>query len=337
MSAGQEHRVPGTMADSPAVHRFSGVVDVDATLSHVLQLAQQEAADNGSDVGAGILLVSLLREVESVGAATAGWLGMTVGRVRAAAGLRSQRRVVAGGAPSGGPPRRPGSGPLVLCGGAPETDLLRQVTELASRRSDPAVLSAVAVDLGWASQRPTARQRRWYVDQLAEAGARCVSDSGLTDREDAFSSEICQRLATADLIWFAGGDTAAVYDRLWATPALAAIRTANNNGAVVGGVSAGAAVWGAGTLSTFVAGVSEPFPLFGWLADLVVFAHYVPVREPTFRKYVAAFPGCQGLAIGHGGAVVVGPDNRDLAVLAGGADGARSVQLAGPEEALRAV
>ena len=158
-------------------------------------------------------------------------------------------------------------------------------------------------------------------------------DSGLTVRDDAASAEACRRLASADVVWLTGGDAAALYDRLWATPALDAIREAHDNGAVVGGVSAGAMVWGAGTLSDFASlGEAEPFPLFGWLGDVVVWAHYAPSRERALRERLAAFPGCRGLAVAHGGAVVVAPGNDGLQVLHPGMGDAASVVLDGPDQ-----
>lgn len=55
--------------------------------------------------------------------ATACWLGLTPGRVRAAAGLRNDRRVVAGGTPPG--PSSPARlGPMVLAGGGTDAHLL---------------------------------------------------------------------------------------------------------------------------------------------------------------------------------------------------------------------
>jgi len=191
----------------------------------------------------------------------------------------------------------------------------------------------VLVDLGWRTLRPTAEQRRRHVERLGDAGEVDVLDSGLTSRGDASSEEACRRLGSADLVWFAGGDAAAIYDRLWATPALAAIHLANEKGVVVGGASAGAMVWGAGTLTDFASlGDPEPFSLFGWLDHLVVFAHYWPTRERALRERLAAFPGCQALGVAHGGAVVVGPGDQNLQVLDRGVKGTDSILLAGPDQ-----
>jgi cyanophycinase-like exopeptidase len=211
------------------------------------------------------------------------------------------------------------------------------VVALAPRRLGRSLPEAVLVELGWKTRRTTAEGRRRLAERWTSIGAHGV-DSGLVDRLDAESTEACERLADADLVWLGGGDAAPIYDRLWATPALDAIRHAHDNGAVVGGISAGARVWGRGTLSDFASlGEPEPFPLFGWLEDLVIFNHYFPTREQAFRRHLAAFPGCCGLAIAHGGAVLVDPSSLDICVLRSGLTGTPHVQLAGPDQPLSVV
>ena len=336
--AERESRPAGSMAGSLAELRFSGGLAMERAVPHIVELAQHEATANDSDVGPAHLLVGVLVEAESVGAATGQWLGLSPGRVRAAAGLRNHRRAVAGGAEPGRRSRGSSTGPLVLCGGGTDADLLAEVVALAAGRAGSDGPRAVLVDLAWHTLPPTAEQRRSNLDRLAAAGAALAVDSGLTVRDDAASAEVCRRLGAADLVWLTGGDAAALYDRLWATPALDAIREAHANGAVVGGVSAGAIVWGAGTLSDFASlGEAEPFPLFGWLGDLVVVAHYASGRERALRNRLAAFPGCRGLAVAHGGAVVVAPGDDGLRVLRPGMGGIDSVVLDGPDQPLSPV
>lgn len=331
--AERESRPAGRVADSATELRFAGTIEVDDGVRHIVELAKTEAAANDDTIGAAHFLIALLDEGDSVGAATGRWLGLTPGRVRAAAGLRNERRSIAGGAPSGLSSRRRATGPLVLCGGGTDTDLLLRVVGLAREQVGRSRPRAVLVDLGWQSRRP-ADQHAPHLEALRNAGADAV-DSGLNDRSDGGSIDICRRLARADLVWFAGGNAAAIYDKLWATPALDAIGEAQDNGALVGGVSAGAMIWGEGTLSDLATlGDPEPFPLFGWLEQLVVFAHYAPSRERAFRARVQAFPGCQGLAIAHGGAVLVDPSFPHIRLIRRGVDGTDHVHLAGYQEAL---
>lgn len=336
--AEREGRPAGGMADSLADLRFSGALEEEAAVSHLLELAKREATANDSEVGPAHLLVGLLLEADSVGAATGRWLGMTPGRARSAGGLGNDRRTVAGGAPPGRWPRGESAGPMVLCGGGSDAGLLAEIVVLAGERAGPRRPNVVLVDLGWSTLRPTAEQRIVHLDRLANAGAARARDSGLTERCDATAPEACQRLTEADLVWFTGGDAAAIYDRLWATPALEAIRDAHDHGAVFAGVSAGAMVCGAATVSDFASsGDPEPFPLFGWLDDLVVFPHYAPARERALRQRLASLPGCRALAIAHGGAVVVGPGDNRLRTLRPGFGGIDNVVLAAPNEPLSIV
>lgn len=333
-TAARENRPAGFMADSPAERRYAGPIAADTDVHHILGLAAEEAVANGQETGPAHLLVGLLREGESVAAATGRWLGMTPGRVRSTAGLRNERRVVAERAPPGGGSNAIGDAALVLCGGSTDADLLAEVIALAPRRRSRTILKAVVVDLGWQTRLPAAEQRQRYLELFRAAGAE-AAQSGIDERSDASSAEACDRLAAADVVWLAGGDAAAIYDRLSGTPALAAIRKAHQNGAIVGGVSAGAMVWGTGTLSDFASlGDAEPFPLFGWLANLVVFPHYGPNREQALRERVRAFPGCRGLAIAHGGAVIVRRGGDEIEVLRQGARGTAHALLEDPDGVL---
>ena len=296
----REGRPATSVSESPAERRFTGELPAGADVGAVLALAADEAAVNGHEVGPAHLVVALLLAVDSVGAGTARWLGLTPGRVRAATGLVNRRRTLAGGASSGHlGPRQVGAGPLVLCGGASAL-VLPAVVELS-----PKACRMVLVDLAWSGPPPSAESRRRYLDTLLAAGAGAAVDSGLVDRDDASDALVCERLASADAIWCTGGSVAALYDRLWATPALDAIVYAHQSGALLGGVSAGATVWGAGVVSDYVVGDPEPLSLFGLLEDVVVFCHYLTSRECAFRERLRAFPGCRGLAVTHGGAIVV--------------------------------
>ncbi|MGH9155140.1 MAG: Type 1 glutamine amidotransferase-like domain-containing protein [Acidimicrobiales bacterium] len=320
----REGRPASSVCDSPAERRFGGELLTGPDVHAVLDLAAAEAAANGEEIGPAHLVVGLLLAVDSVGAAGARWHGLTPGRVRVAAGLIDVCRPPAGGAPPGRTgPRREGAGALVLCGGG-SAQALPAVLDLA-----PRPCSVVLVDMAWSGPRPSAESRRLDLEALVAAGAGSAVDSGLTGREDAFDSEVCERLAPAHVIWCTGGSVAALYDRLWATPALDAIVDAHQRGAVLGGVSAGATVWGTGTVSDYVSGNPEPLQLFGLLDDVVVFSHYFTSRERAFRERLRAFPGCRGVAVSHGGAVAVDPSG-DLRPLCRDGAGMAGVLLVDP-------
>ena len=294
-AAEREGRPAGRMAESPAV---------DA----IVALATDEAERNGDLAGAAHLLVGLILEANSVASATGRWFGLSPGRLRAAAGLRNERRVVADGVPPSRSPRPAGCGPVVLCGGATDGDLLARIVAVAG--PNPGRPRVVLVEASWHVERPTHEAMRAEADRWTQAGAD-VADVALLDRAAAGSPTVAEAVAGADLVWFAAGYGSALYDRLWGTPALAAVRHAHERGAAVGGVSAGAVVWGVGQLSDYGSlGDEEPYPLFGWLHDVVVFPHWFASREARFRQIVRSFPGSRGLAVAHGGAVAVRADGQ---------------------------
>jgi ATP-dependent Clp protease ATP-binding subunit ClpA len=157
--AAREGRPAGAVADSAEDLRFRGDLETHAVVRHIVHLAQSEAAANDEDIGAAHVLVALLLEGESVGAATGRWLGMTPGRVRSAAGLRNTRRLIADGAPATRAPSSEAAGPMLLCSGGTDADLLAQVVDLASQHAGGGRPEVVLVDLGWHTLRPTPNSR----------------------------------------------------------------------------------------------------------------------------------------------------------------------------------
>lgn len=189
--------------------------------------------------------------------------------------------------------------------GRQTNDLLARIVALVGESRAGRQPRIGLVGASWHVAPPTAEARRVEAERWTQAGAD-VPEVGLVERADAALPAVTETLAGADLVWFSSGDGSALYDRLWGTPALEVVRHAHERGAAVGGVSAGAVVWGVGHLSDYASlGDEEPFPLFGWLHDVVVFPHWFASREARFRQTVRAFPGCRGLAIAHGGAVAV--------------------------------
>lgn len=156
------------------------------------------------------------------------------------------------------------------------------------------------------------------------AGAGSAVDSGLTDREDAFDAGCaiaCSPLTSSGApVALSPPSTTACGRRPPSMPLV----DAHQGGAVLGGVSAGATVWGAGTVTEYVTGDPEPLRLFGLIDDVMVFCHYVAGRERSFRERLRAFPGCRGVAVAHGGAVAVDPSRalRPLRTEAAGMAGA---------------
>lgn len=132
--------------------------------------------------------------------------------------------------------------------------------------------------------------RSHFCTQGVEVG---LSDSGLATRDDAYRDAVVDRLAAADLVLITGGSPELLYERTIGTPALAALRAASENGAVIAGCSAGAVVFGAG----MVVGKgddSRRFPLWGWLPQTLVAPHY---GRFDIAPWVREFPDCAVLGI----------------------------------------
>jgi cyanophycinase-like exopeptidase len=126
-------------------------------------------------------------------------------------------------------------------------------------------------------------------------------DPGLHSRDDAARDDVLQAIAQADLILATGGDPERMVRVLADTPALDALREASRRGAVIGGGSAGAMVFGAGLLrgprTTRI-----PVPLLGWLPDVVVAPHF---GAYPIDPWIAAWPNRSILALRDGAVALV--------------------------------
>lgn len=306
-------------------------VGVSRRVRAVLALAADEAVANAhEDVQVRHLVVALLREGGGMAAGTMHDMGLRVGHLRRAAGLLSRPRVVAGGLAPPDNSEPPPSGPLVLMGGGPGTPTAqaRFVAWTAARlgRAPRIVQAFVTMD----DDRGDDAHLASVADDWLQAGAGSADDAGVYDRADAFRPEVCERLQAADVVFLPGGFPERAYDVLWGTPALEAIRTASARGAVVAGSSAGARIWGIGTLSDFASdGDDAVFPLVGWL-PAVVFNHYSPGREVELRQHLEHWPGASALAISNGAAVLVQPGCSNVSLLTASVTGEGAFVLRSP-------
>jgi cyanophycinase-like exopeptidase len=136
-------------------------------------------------------------------------------------------------------------------------------------------------------------------------------DPGLQSRDDAARGDVLQTIAQADLILATGGDPEQMTQVLHGTPALAAIRAAHTRGAVIGGGSAGAMVYGAGLLRRPRTS-RIPVPLLGWLPDLVVAPHF---GAYPIDPWVTAWPGKAILGLRDGAVALIGRHGQEITSL----------------------
>lgn len=128
-----------------------------------------------------------------------------------------------------------------------------------------------------------------------------VSDPGLQTRADAYDPDVVAAIRGADLVFISGGQPARMIEMIRDTPALAALCDASNDGAVVGGGSAGAMIFGAGMLDGSPDS-HRPTPLLEWLPGIVIAPHYGNYPIAPWRK---AYPDCTFLCLPDRSAALV--------------------------------
>jgi cyanophycinase len=286
---------------------FDGDIEVSGEAAEVVAAALREARRHNEDVGPGHILAAFFEGPGNIAAGTARYHRVTLVKARAAAGIPHERRVLADGAPRANGRRPAAIGPLVLLGGGytPRAAIdvaLRRAGRLS--RDDVSEVRVVCVFAAWPYSKRAAERR---LQELRDLGAADVVDSGLYRRADSTSQDVVELLRRADVIFLEGGKRELLFDALWDTPALEAMIEASDRGAVVVGYSAGSEVLGMGSLSDWESGdEEEPLPLLGWLGSTVVEPHCLDAStERRLRRTMKAFPGCSGLCVAHGGAVLV--------------------------------
>ena len=267
-----------------------------AELVRVVATAASEAARNGHPtVDARHLLVALLAVDSSTVATHARVLGASAADARVVLKFLPYRRPYADShSPDVG--RRPSSPTVILLGGG---DMSRALPEAVAEARRLRRRSSTGLAVGVVGATNSNGGRR-FAERLRRQGVNAI-DTGVDCRESALTTDV---VPDCDVIYVPGGDPAAGYDALWATPFYEALVDFADGGGIVMGHSAGATIWGSGHQSSFVSqGDEEQLPMFGWLGRTVVVAHHLEngVRLNTARRH---FPDRIILAVAHEGAVV---------------------------------
>lgn len=130
-------------------------------------------------------------------------------------------------------------GPLVIIGGAEDREgdpkILREFIRLAGGRS------AQIVVLTAATSEPR-EAGETYIDVFERLGAAMVWVVDTRDQEDANHIDAVRAIGQATGIFFTGGDQARIVERIKGTILEGAIRKRHDEGAVIAGTSAGAAI-----------------------------------------------------------------------------------------------
>jgi cyanophycinase len=154
---------------------------------------------------------------------------------------------------------------------------------------------------------PAAKCPPDYGETFRETYARLGMPDGyvvpVEDRASAHDPANARLLASAGLIYFGGGETTSLLESMTDTPALEAVASAYEAGAVVVGMSAGAiglSAWGV-PLNPDI-GVLQGW---GWLSDTIVSVHHTPARDRFLERAVLDRHGLHGLGLAEDVAIVL--------------------------------
>ncbi|MGH9456776.1 MAG: Type 1 glutamine amidotransferase-like domain-containing protein [Thermoanaerobaculia bacterium] len=115
-----------------------------------------------------------------------------------------------------------------------------------------------------------------------------------------------ETIRTAGLVYVGGGVTNLLAETLRASPAEEAMREALARGAVVAGIGAGAACFGAWTLDVRRPGA--PLPGFGWIPGAAIETAFDPSSGESLARLMSLGDVLVGLGIPSNAALAVAPD-----------------------------
>lgn len=199
-------------------------------------------------------------------------------------------------------------GPLIAIGGAEDKtsrgDILRRV--LAMSPEETPVVGIITTASGVPDDVFEA-----YRSAFCALGAADVLDMRIRDRKGAAEEDILEMIRRSDVIFISGGDQMRLTNVLGATPALAAIRTRHQEGAVIAGTSAGAAcqshtmVYGGSSGDALRKGAVRMTAGFGLIGGVIIDTHFLERgRFSRLMEVGATNPEYLGLGIGEDSAVL---------------------------------
>lgn len=181
-------------------------------------------------------------------------------------------------------PRAAGGGIVAIGGGKLPDRIYKKILQL-SGRTTPSVLI-----LPLATSDPTGSATRTEV-RFRENGATRVDWVNFA-REDASKTEILEKIRSANIVYFPGGDQKKILQTIRDTPAERAVRDVLAKGGVVGGTSAGCEVLGdlsltgRARLDLAVANTTETEPGLALVTGVVFDQHFL--RRGRFLRLLSA-------------------------------------------------
>ncbi len=218
-------------------------------------------------------------------------------------------------------PPEPVKGPLVIVGGGKVPDAARD--EFVKLAGGPDKAKVVVIPTASATA-DEPKEHAAFLKPWKDAKVESVVVLHTRDRKQADSDEFVKPLADATGIWFGGGDQTKLTAAYRGTAVETAIRKRLEQGVVIGGTSAGAAVM-SDLMIEGGAEAAKTGPGFGFLPGVVIDQHFTQrTREKRLAGVIEANPTYAGLGLDEGTAVIL-TGGRFLKVVG---DGAATVVLA---------
>jgi cyanophycinase len=218
-------------------------------------------------------------------------------------------------------PPEPVKGSLVIVGGGKTPDTARD--EFVKLAGGPEMAKIVVIPTASGTV-DESKEHAAFLKPWKDAKVESVALLHTRDRKQADSGEFVKVLADATGIWFSGGDQTKLTAAYRGTAVEQAIRKRKEQGAVIGGTSAGAAVM-SDLMIEGGAEAAKTGPGLGFLPGVVVDQHFTQrTREKRLAGVIEANPTYAGLGIDEGTAVIL-TGGRFMKVVG---DGAATVVLA---------
>jgi cyanophycinase len=201
------------------------------------------------------------------------------------------------------------TGPVIAIGGAEDKEgdavILKEVIRKAGGPDARIVLLTVA------TEKPEEVSGE-YLKTLKRLGATNLDTVDVSDREHALDPELIAKLASAQCLYFTGGDQLFITSLLGGTPMEKCMYEMHENGVVIAGTSAGAAMMGT---SMIVSGSSDDNPKsetvqiapgMDFLDRMTIDTHFSQRgRHGRLMTAIAHYPRCLGVGLDEDTAIVV--------------------------------
>jgi len=194
----------------------------------------------------------------------------------------------------------PWSGALLLCGGAALPSEIRDCFfDLGGGERGKLVIIPTA------SPRSDGGDFALWLDYWKDFAWSSVRIAHAEPNGDLQQSEVLEAIRGATAVWIAGGDQSRLSERFGKTPVIDELRSFLGRGGVVGGTSAGAAIWSETMIS---GGRTEPrFNTgFGLLPGVMIDQHFLAKgRTERLCRAVHHHPGLAGLGIDESTGILI--------------------------------